>query len=148
MPLLSITRLQLRSWRYLPQFLWHARRSEKQAAASPALLAGRTAVGRGLVFWTTTLWEDLPSMQKFLVSGAHLKAMPKLRRWCKHAAVRHLTTNEAVLPEMAQIDELLRLSPKFSPLDHADADHAAKKIPAFTIWPVVEFKRPRAAASG
>ena len=62
MPLISVTRLRLRSARFLPGFAWHALRSGAQARRAPGFLGMRLLPERPLVFWTVTAWDDLSSM--------------------------------------------------------------------------------------
>jgi Domain of unknown function (DUF3291) len=89
MPFVSITRLRVRSWRYLPAFLLHSLRAARQAKAA----AGNLSVGllrdAGLAFWTRTLWRDEAAMRAFMLSGAHRRVMPQLLHWCDEAATVH-----------------------------------------------------------
>ena len=62
MPLVSITRLRLRSIRFLPLFVWDAFRSLRQARVSDGCLAADTRAQRGFVFWTRTLWREAAAM--------------------------------------------------------------------------------------
>lgn len=89
MPLASITRLRVRSIRYLPEFLWHAFRSVRQARNSPGCIAADVRREVKLVFWTRTLWHDEPSMRAFMTTGAHRAVMPKILDWCDEASVTH-----------------------------------------------------------
>ena len=50
--LISVTRLRLCSWRYLPSFLRHTAASLGQAAVAFGLLDGRLLSNCSLVFWT------------------------------------------------------------------------------------------------
>lgn len=87
--LVSVTRLRLRSWRYLPAFILYTRRALGQARAAPGSMWVRVRGGRRLDFWTLTAWTDEASMMRYRNSGAHGKAMPKLKVWCDEASYAH-----------------------------------------------------------
>ena len=83
--ILSVTRLRLRSVRFLPSFMWHASRSFRQSVASPG--NRRSLVRRiGLSFWTLTAWQDETSLREYILGGAHGRALPKLKHWCDEAS--------------------------------------------------------------
>src|SRR6266436_8977095 len=98
MALVSITRLRLRSWRFLPMFVWYVLRSARQAARAEGNLAAKLLRERRNTFWTSTNWTGEVAMRKFMTSGAHGKAMRKLAEWCDEAAVVHWTQESAELP--------------------------------------------------
>lgn len=83
----SATRSRLRSGFYLLGFFLATtaiQRQAKSAAGNEGLQVRKT---QGLAFWTLTFWSDRSAMGRFRVSGAHRKAMPKLRKWCDQAVV-------------------------------------------------------------
>jgi len=81
MPLASITRLRVRSIRYLPEFLWRAVASVRQARDSDGCTFADVRREVKLVFWTRSLWRDEASMRAFMTSGAHRAVMPKIVDW-------------------------------------------------------------------
>src|SRR5262249_36121237 len=89
MPLVSITRLRVRSFRYLPAFLLGSLRSAREAKHAPGNLAVSILSDSHLAFWTRTLWTDERSMRAFMFLPAHRAVMPKLLQWCDEAAVTH-----------------------------------------------------------
>lgn len=89
MPLASITRLRVRSIRYLPEFLLRALASVRQARGSSGCLSADVRREVKLIFWTRTLWRDEQSMRSFMMSGAHRSVMPKILNWCDEASVTH-----------------------------------------------------------
>ena len=89
MAFVSITRLRLRSWWYVPGFVWHALRSRRQAAAAPGNLATAVLNEARRTFWTRTVWRDEAAMLAFMRSGAHRQAMRHLPEWCDEASVAH-----------------------------------------------------------
>ena len=91
MPFVSITRLRIRSWWYVPPFLVYAQRSAWQAKTAPANLAVSLLSDRGRIFWTRTIWNDEAAMRSFILSGAHGRSCPRLLEWCDEASVVHWT---------------------------------------------------------
>lgn len=55
MPLVSITRLRVRSWRFLPGFFLYALRSAREAAKAEGNLAARLLRDQHHTFWTLIL---------------------------------------------------------------------------------------------
>jgi hypothetical protein len=87
--LVSITRLRVRSLRYLPAFLLGSLRSAREAKNATGNLAVSLLSDAHLAFWTRTLWTDERSMRAFMFAPAHRAVMPKLLQWCDEAAVTH-----------------------------------------------------------
>ena len=87
MALISLTRLRLASWRYLPGFAWYALRSSWQARRSPGFRGMALLADRRLTFWTATAWDDLASMKAYRSAGTHKAAMRHLTTWCDEASV-------------------------------------------------------------
>src|SRR5437879_5317556 len=98
MVLVSITRLRIRSWRFLPMFAWYALRSSREAARAEGNLGAKLLRERRNTFWTATMWTSEAAMKNFMTSGTHGKAMRKLMEWCDEAAVVHWTQESAALP--------------------------------------------------
>ena len=91
MSFVSITRLRVRSWRYLPTFFVAAFRSAWQARRAEGNLAFSVLRDARDTFWTRSVWTDEAAMRAFMTTGAHRAAMPKLLEWCDEAAVAHWT---------------------------------------------------------
>jgi hypothetical protein len=87
MAIVSITRLRVRSWRYLVPFLFYALRSFRQARHSQGKVAASLLRDRDRTFWTCTVWTTESAMKEFMVSGAHRQSMRKLLAWCDEAAL-------------------------------------------------------------
>jgi hypothetical protein len=103
MPFVSITRLRLRSWRFVPGLIWHALRSSRQAKATPGNLRALTLREANATFWTCTVWHDEAAMRAFLVSGAHRSAMRRLPDWCDEASVAHWQQDSAEPPSWIEV---------------------------------------------
>ena len=107
--LAAVTRLRLRSWRFLVPFMIHAARSQKQAAASQGCLSVVTRKTRGLAFWTLTAWEGEEQLREFLRASPHREAIPKLFPWCDEAATVHWHVGSNCIPSWEDATaELLR----------------------------------------
>ena len=89
MTLVSITRLRVRSLRYLLAFLLGSLRSAREAKNASGNLAVSLLSEAHLAFWKRTLWTDERSMRAFMFAPAHRAVMPKLLEWCDEAAVTH-----------------------------------------------------------
>jgi hypothetical protein len=57
MPFVSITRLRVRSWRYLPRFLVGSVAALLQARRTPGNLSASVLRDAHLAFWTRTVWS-------------------------------------------------------------------------------------------
>lgn len=108
MTVLAVTRLSVRSVRFLPGFIWHAIRSERQARHAEGCLAIDVRREKLLVFWTRTAWRDEAAMRAYMTSGAHKKAMPKLQYWCNEASLAHWSDDVGQLPDWNLVKERLQ----------------------------------------
>jgi hypothetical protein len=98
MPLISVTRLRIRSPWYLPAFFFHTLRATRQARAANGNGAVQLLPDAHRTFWTCTLWTDLAAMRAYVAAGAHRKSMKQLAHWCDEASVVHWEQNSADLP--------------------------------------------------
>ncbi|MFN3326443.1 MAG: DUF3291 domain-containing protein [Bryobacteraceae bacterium] len=130
MPFVSITRLRLRSARFLPGFLWFSLLSTLQAKRSPGNLGMSGLRDANLAFWTATLWENEAAMRVFMLSGAHRRAMPKLARWADEAAVAHWTQDCTDLPDWTEAHRRLSTEGCMSKVNHPSPRQLAREIPA------------------
>ncbi len=119
----SITRLRLRSNWYLPLFFWHSFRSQRQAQSSDGCLNVIARYHRG-AFWTLTMWRDYAATHTFMVSGAHLAAMPKLKIWCDEASLAHWEQEAATRPSWSDSETRLRNEGRTSKVLHPSSAHA------------------------
>ena len=70
MAMISVTRLHVRSIRFLMPFMIDSRKIARQATRAPGFLSKRLAVEPYLGFWTLTAWQDEMSMRGFRNSGS------------------------------------------------------------------------------
>jgi len=142
MPLISITRLRVRSWTYLPGFLWDTFQSVRQVRRSPGFLGGSLVVHSGYVFWTMTAWQDEPAMNAYRTGGAHREAMPKLLNRCDEAAVVHWTQDSPEIPEWRQAQQHMSEKGRLSKVNHPSAVQAARQIPAPQPSRIAQILKP------
>jgi heme-degrading monooxygenase HmoA len=118
MPLVSITRLRVRSWRDLPAFLIEAFRSARQARTAPGNLAVTLLYDQDRTFWTRTLWSEEAAMRAFMLAGAHRAVMPRLLDWCDEAAVAHWTQDDAAPPAWEEAHRRMQQDGRRSRVNH------------------------------
>jgi len=133
----SLTRLRLRSIRYVPWFALHTLRSLSQVKKSPGFQKGALLTDRNWTFWTMTAWDTQESMRKFMTTGAHTRAMPRLLHWCDEASVAHWTQPDATLPSWTDADQRMRQAGRISKVLHPSPQHAT-----------LTYRAPRTTAGG
>lgn len=130
MPFVSITRLRVRSWHYLPGFFFRALRSASQAKSAKGNLSVTVLKEARLTFWTRTLWTSEQAMKAYMVSGAHGKVMRKLLDWCDEAAVVHWTQESSEPPSWEEAHRRLHESGRPSKVNHPSENQRTYRIPA------------------
>ena len=128
MPVVSITRLRVRSWRYLPSFLFYALRSSRQAKKSHGNLAVSLLREADRTFWTRTVWTTEPEMKTFMLAGAHRTAMRKLLEWCDEASLVHWDQESAQEPDWREAHRRLQGEGRRSKVNHPSAAHERFEI--------------------
>ncbi len=123
MPFVSITRLRVRSWIYLPAFLIRSLRIGQQAKRAPGNLAARVLQDRHRTFWTSTSWESESAMRAFMLSPPHGPTMRKLLNWCDEAALVHWSQASAELPAWTEAYERMQRDGRTSKVNHPSDDH-------------------------
>ena len=125
MPVVSVTRLHVRSRWHLPQFLFHSLRSIRQVRRASGFLGGWTSNDTDGGFWTATVWQDVTAMRAFRNSGAHLRAMPKLLHRSDQASFTHFdqTGTAAPTPEVAY--DRLKRDGRMSKVNAPSSQHVA-----------------------
>jgi quinol monooxygenase YgiN len=128
MPLISVTRLRVRSIRYLLQFVWRALASSRQAQHAPGFLGGRIVREAGNTFWTVTAWKDIAAMRAYRDMGAHQRVMAKLLDWCDEAYVVHWDQESSELPNWMEAYRHMVWEGRPSKVKHPSEAQAAKQI--------------------
>lgn len=129
MPLVSITRLRVRSFRFLPAFLFGSLCSAREAKNASGNLAVAVLSDANLTFWTRTLWTDERSMRAFMFAPAHRRVMPKLLQWCDEAAVTHWLADSPEPPPWQEVHRRLQREGRASKVDHPSAAQLRFEIP-------------------
>jgi len=130
MPLVSVTRLRVRFWGYLPQFVWQSLKSARQAERSAGFLGGRLLRNPRNSFWTMTAWKDEAAMNAFRSAGAHGGVMRKLLDWCDEAAVVHWDQETSELASWQDAHRRMVNEGRRSKVNHPSPAQASNHIPA------------------
>jgi len=130
MALVSITRLRVRSWRYLVPFIILAIRSSRQAKRAEGNLAVSLLQDAKLTFWTRTVWTTESAMKSFMLAGAHGQAMRRLLEWCDEAALVHWTQESNEQPDWQEAHRRLQKEGRRSKVNHPSSNQEKYVIPA------------------
>jgi heme-degrading monooxygenase HmoA len=125
----SITRLRVRRWWYLPAFVLTAIRSAKQAAAAEGNLAAALLRDRNRVFWTATAWASDAALKAFMHTPPHGPAMRKLLEWCDEASLVRWAQETAALPSWDEAHRRLQQDGRPSKVNHPSDAHTAFRVP-------------------
>lgn len=128
MPFVSVTRLRVRSWRYLPQFVWHALKTGRQAEQANGFLGGRLLREARNAFWTVTIWEDETAMRLYRNAGAHRVVMPRLLDWCDEASVAHWNQDGPEIPDWYEAHRRMVESGRPSKVRHPSVAQESNQI--------------------
>jgi hypothetical protein len=123
MAFVSVTRLRVRSLRFMPGFFLHAAGSTSQIRHADGFIVGSLLRDRQLTFWTMTVWHGQADMRRYITNGAHFKAMPKLMDWCDEASVVHWEQPEEALAGWEDADQRMRVEGRPSKVRHPSAHH-------------------------
>ncbi len=134
---MSLTRLRVRSVRFMPGFAVHAVRTTGQVRKAEGFLEGALLADRSWTFWTLTTWARQEDMRAYMVSGAHQAAMPKLMHWCDEASVAHWEQEDAGLISWEEADRRMRAIGRVSKVLHPSEGHAG-----------LRYREPRVTRGG
>jgi hypothetical protein len=137
MPFVSLTRLRIRSVRFLPQFIVYMLRTLRQVKRSPGFSRGALLADRQWTFWTMTAWSTQEDMRRYMTTGAHKSAMPRLLDWCDEASVAHWDQSGEILPSWEEADRRMRSTGRSSKVRNPSSQHAA-----------LSYAAPRTTRSG
>ncbi len=128
MHFVSITRLRLRSWRFLPAFMVQAVRTNMQAQRAEGSLSVAVLPDAKHTYWTRTVWVDEAAMRKYIVAGAHGQAMRSLMHWCDEASVVHWEQADAQPPSWQAAYDRMVSSGRKSKVHHPSEAHLKFEI--------------------
>ena len=140
MPIVSITRLRVRSWYHLPAFALQTLRIALQAKRADGNLATKLLRDRRNVFWTATSWSAETSMKAFMLAKPHGPTMRKLLEWCDEAALIHFTQADAEPPAWAEAHRRILHEGRPSKVNHPSPAHIAHALPEPDAKPTRELR--------
>jgi hypothetical protein len=118
MAIISVTRLRVRSWFYLPAFLFRSLRVGQQAKKAPGSLRVKVLQDGMSTFWTCTCWESEAAMKAFMLAEPHGPAMRKLLNWCDEAALVRWSQPEPDLPTWTEAHQRMQSEGRTSKVNH------------------------------
>lgn len=133
----SVTRLRVRRFIFLPPFLWRTQFAKRQARRASGFLGGRLLVDARRVYWTLTAWESERAMKAYRGSGAHGGVMPRLAEWCDEAVYAHWESTDAAIPSWPEAYERLMNSGKLSRVAHPSPAHEARQFAPPRLHPLI-----------
>ena len=122
MPIISVTRLRVRSWTFLPAFLIQSLRIGRQARNAAGNLGVNLLADRRKTFWTCTCWESEAAMRAFMLAGPHGPTMRKLLEWCDEAALVHWSQPGQELPTWMEAHQRMQREGRTSKVNHPSED--------------------------
>jgi hypothetical protein len=128
MPVVSVTRLRVRSLLYLPGFVLASARIAKQAREAEGNLGVKLLRDRGNAFWTCTCWNSEESMRAFMLDEPHGETMRKLLTWCDEAALAHWSQETEELPSWEDAHRNLLRRGRTSKVNNPSAAQKAFRI--------------------
>lgn len=129
MAFVSVTRLRVRSYRYVLSFLWNSFQAGRQAERSEGFIGGKLLGNSKNVFWTITVWEDGAAMNAYRTSNRHGKAMPKLLHWCDEATVAHWNQESREVPSWQEAHRRMAHEGRPSKVNHPSPLQASNQFP-------------------
>ena len=136
MSAVSITRLRVRSWQFLPAFLSSIRSSQRGRLRNATGIQSATLLKDDWrTYWTRSVWTDEAAMKKFMVSGNHRRAMPKLLEFCDEASVGRWNQDNVTPPIWDEVHRRMQYEGRPSKVKHASAAHVAYQIPVPQVRP-------------
>jgi hypothetical protein len=140
MPVVSITRLRVRSWRYLPPFFIKTLRILRQARSADGNIRIALLKDNRNTFWTSTSWQSQDAMKAFMHASPHGPAMRSLLEWCDEASLVHWSQDGPELPAWEEAHRRLETEGRPSKVNHPSPAHAAHKFPAPVVRKTGELR--------
>ena len=135
--LASVTRLRVRSVRYLPPFVWETFLSQRQAVRAPGFLGGGLLLDAHRTFWTLTGWESEQAMKAFRGIAPHAKVMPRLVEWCDEASYAHWIPSGTSVPSWLEAHEHLVSEGRLSRVAHPSPSHNLRNFAKPRLKPLI-----------
>jgi quinol monooxygenase YgiN len=129
MAFISITRLRVRSWRYLPMFFVQAARSQMQARAAEGCLGVDVLREAHKTFWTRSAWTSEAAMRSYMMSGVHKQVMRRLADWCDEASVAHWVQDGPDRPDWQEVHRRMQRDGRPSRVKHPTEAQLKFEVP-------------------
>jgi len=139
MPFVSIIRLRVRFWRYLPSIFIQTFRAVRQAKAAQDSILVAVLRDAARTFWTRTVWKDEAAMRSFMVSGVHKTVMPRLLEWCDEASVVHWNQDLREPPSWPEAHRRMQKDGRRSKVRNPSDAQRRFDIPAPQVGPTSEL---------
>ena len=130
MPLIAITRAHVRTWKFIPAFIWHSMLSAFQARSADGCLAVSTLAETYDTYWSRTIWKSEQDMRAYVKSGAHREASKWLADWCDEASGVHWTQDSAEPPTWEEAHKRMQQEGWPTKVDYPNAAQIAFQVPA------------------
>ncbi|HEY1986788.1 MAG TPA: DUF3291 domain-containing protein [Terracidiphilus sp.] len=140
MAFVSVTRLRVRSWLYLPAFFFETMRIARQAKKAQGNLGVKVLGDRRNTYWTLTSWASEASIKAFMLAPPHGPVMRKLLEWCDEASLARWTQEGAELPAWDEAHQRLLHEGRPSKVNHPSTVHTQHAIPAPVVGPGKEVR--------
>jgi hypothetical protein len=127
MPVVSVTRIRIRSWRFMVPFTIYSMRAVHQIRRSPGFLGGWVGRSRGGGMWTVTVWTDEAAMKNYRDHDAHKAAMPGMLDWGDEGSMARYEQAGTQAPTAAEARDALAARGRTSKVRYPTAEHAAGK---------------------
>jgi hypothetical protein len=124
MPFVSVTRLRVRSLRFLPLFAITTMRTRRQLLDADGFVQGRLTIEWPLAFWTMTVWNTVDAMRRYRNHPPHKGAMVRLLDWCDEASYVHWEQATTDVPSVDVAYGRLQAEGKTSKVRHPTSAHA------------------------
>lgn len=126
--LVSVTRLRIRSWRFMPAFAVMALRTGNQVREAEGNLATHILRDGARIVWTMSMWKSEAAMRAYILAGAHRQAMRKLLEWCDEASVVHWEQEGAELPTWSEAHARMQNEGRPSKVHHPSEAQQAYRV--------------------
>jgi len=128
MPVIAVTRFQLRSLRYVVAFYRSSLRAIDQLSHSPGFREGTFAWDFPAGFWTLTAWDDTAPMLAYRNADPHRAIMRDVLTQADSMVSTHWEQVDATLPTRREALRRLQTAGHFSKVNHPSAAHAAQQL--------------------
>jgi hypothetical protein len=140
MSAVSITRLRVGSWHFLPAFLFHSIRTAWQARNAAGIRSATLLKDDWRTYWTRTVWTDEAAMKTFMACGSHRRAMPKMAQFCDEASVARWNQVDETPPIWSEVHRRMCSEGRRSRVKHPSAAQEAFQIPAPRLRPFSQIQ--------